>query len=417
MSAIDKQAERKNKMQEQEGVGSPQHFGESFDQTKHQKFIQDIVLRINKKNGTVQMFDQAKIYQTLKRAAQGLEKEISLDLVMQEVTRNLYDNATTFQIEDALILAATAFIEKDPAYSLFSSRLLRQKLAKEVLGASVKQEHYEHTYKRAFVKGVKAGIEHNIIDARLAEFDIEFLANHLMIERDDYLEYLGLRTLYERYFFKVKGVRIELPQMFWMRIAMGLSILEKDKNQRAVEFYNLISTLHFVPSTPTLLHAGGTHPQLSSCYLTTISDDLHHIFKCLGDNAQMSRWSGGIANDWTPLRATGSYIKSIKSGSQGVVPFLKIANDVTAAINRSGSRRGATVAYLEAWHYDFEDFLDLRRNTGDERRRTHDMNTASWLPDLFMKRVIDEQEWTFFSPDETPDLHDLDGKTGRNKII
>lgn len=417
MSAIDKQAERKNKMQEQEGVGSPQHFGESFDQTKHQKFIQDIVLRINKKNGTVQMFDQAKIYQTLKRAAQGLEKEISLDLVMQEVTRNLYDNATTFQIEDALILAATAFIEKDPAYSLFSSRLLRQKLAKEVLGASVKQEHYEHTYKRAFVKGVKAGIEHNIIDARLAEFDIEFLANHLMIERDDYLEYLGLRTLYERYFFKVKGVRIELPQMFWMRIAMGLSILEKDKNQRAVEFYNLISTLHFVPSTPTLLHAGGTHPQLSSCYLTTISDDLHHIFKCLGDNAQMSRWSGGIANDWTPLRATGSYIKSIKSGSQGVVPFLKIANDVTAAINRSGSRRGATVAYLEAWHYDFEDFLDLRRNTGDERRRTHDMNTASWLPDLFMKRVIDEQEWTFFSPDETPDLHDLYGKAFDDRYI
>ncbi|MFS8506841.1 MAG: ribonucleoside-diphosphate reductase subunit alpha [Candidatus Babeliales bacterium] len=417
MSAIDKQAERKNKMQEQEGVGSPQHFGESFDQTKHQKFIQDIVLRINKKNGTVQMFDQAKIYQTLKRAAQGLEKEISLDLVMQEVTKNLYDNATTFEIEDALILAANSFIERDTAYSLFSSRLLRQKLAKEVLGASVKQEHYEHTYKRAFVKGVKAGIEHNIIDARLAEFDIEFLANHLMIERDDYLEYLGLRTLYERYFFKVKGVRTELPQMFWMRIAMGLSILEKDKNQRAVEFYNLISTLHFVPSTPTLLHAGGTHPQLSSCYLTTISDDLHHIFKCLGDNAQMSRWSGGIANDWTPLRATGSYIKSIKSGSQGVVPFLKIANDVTAAINRSGSRRGATVAYLEAWHYDFEDFLDLRRNTGDERRRTHDMNTASWLPDLFMKRVIDEQDWTFFSPDETPDLHDLYGKAFDERYI
>ena len=417
MSAIDKQAERKNKMQEQEGVGSPQHFGESFDQVKHQKFIQDIVLRINKKNGTIQMFDQTKIYQTLKRAAQGLEKEISLDLVMQEVTKNLYDNATTFEIEDALILAATAFIERDPSYSLFSSRLLRQKLAKEVFGTSVKQEHYESSYRRAFVKGIKAGIEHNIIDARLGEFDIEFLANHLMIERDDYLEYLGLRTLYERYFFKVKGVRIELPQMFWMRIAMGLSILEKDKNQRALEFYDLISTLHFVPSTPTLLHAGGTHPQLSSCYLTTISDDLHHIFKCLGDNAQMSRWSGGIANDWTPLRATGSYIKSIKSGSQGVVPFLKIANDVTAAINRSGSRRGATVAYLEAWHYDFEDFLDLRRNTGDERRRTHDMNTASWLPDIFMKRVINEQDWTFFSPDETSDLHDLYGKAFDDRYI
>lgn len=370
---------------------------------------------INKKNGSTQLFDRDKVYQSLQRAAQGLEEHISLDLVMQEVTKNLYDQASTLEIEDALILAATSFIERDPAYSLFASRLLRQKLAKEVLGASTTQDTYAQKYKTQFVESIKAGLEHKIIDPRLAEFDLAYLAEQLDLNRDDLLEYLGLRTLYERYFFKVEGRRTELPQIFWMRIAMGLAILEENKNERAVEFYNLISSLKFVPSTPTLLHAGGTHPQLSSCYLTTISDDLHHIFKCLGDNAQMSRWSGGIANDWTPLRATGSYIKSIKSGSQGVVPFLKIANDVTAAINRSGSRRGATVAYLEIWHYDFEDFLDLRRNTGDERRRTHDMNTASWIPDLFMKRVLEDKDWYLFSPDETPDLHDLYGQAFEKK--
>ena len=364
---------------------------------------------IYKKNGKNEFFDRDKVYASLKRAVKGVEEEISLDLIMQEITKNLHDKASTIDIEDAMVLAAIAFIERDPAYSLVASRLLRQKLSKEVIERSTTQENYAQQYRDAFVRGITAGIERKITDARLAEFDLEYLASNLEIKRDDLLEYLGLRTLYERYFFRVEGRRVELPQMFWMRVAMGLSIQEENKNERALEFYNLISTLNFVPSTPTLLHSGGTHPQLSSCYLTTIDDDLNQIFKCLGDNAQMSRWSGGIANDWTPLRATGSYIKSIKSGSQGVVPFLKIANDVTAAINRSGSRRGATVAYLEAWHYDFEDFLDLRRNTGDERRRTHDMNTASWLPDLFMKRIIEDKPWTLFSPNDVPDLHDLYG--------
>ncbi len=364
---------------------------------------------INKKNGTSQGLDLEKILYSLKRAARGFEATISLELVLNEVTKNLYENASTSEIEDAMIMAATAFIERDTCYSLFASRLLLQKQAKEVFGQSVKAENYASCYQEFFIKGIQEGIKHEITDPRLGEFDLELLAQELKPERDDLLEYMGLRTLYERYFFKVQGKRVELPQMFWMRIAMGLSLLEKDKQKWAIEFYHLISSLRFVPGTPTLLHAGGTHPQLSSCYLTTISDDLYDIFKCLGDNAQMSRWSGGVANDWTPLRATGSYIKSIKSGSQGVVPFLKIANDVTAAINRSGSRRGATVAYLEVWHYDFEDFLDLRRNTGDERRRTHDMNTASWVPDLFMQRVNANGQWTFFSPDEVPDLHDLYG--------
>jgi ribonucleoside-diphosphate reductase alpha chain len=366
---------------------------------------------INKKDGGAVPFSRDKVYLTLKRACKGLESSVVLDLVMQEVTKNLYDKASTGEVEDALILAAISFIEKDPAYSKVGARLLIQKLSKEVFGTSITQETYGQHYYRSFIEGIQIGIDHDLFDKRLLEFDLELLASKLVIERDDLIEYLGLFNLYERYFFKADGRRIELPQMFWMRTAMGLAMLEKEnRNEWAMEFYDVMSTLYYVPSTPTLLHSGGTHPQLSSCFLTTIKDDLNHIFKCYGDNAQMARWSGGIANDWTPLRATGSYIKSIKSGSQGVVPFLKVANDVNAAINRSGRRRGATVAYLETWHYDIEDFLDLRRNTGDERRRTHDMNTANWIPDLFMKRVHADQEWTLFTPDETPDLHDLYGQ-------
>lgn len=366
---------------------------------------------INKKDGESVPFNREKVYLTLKRACQGLEQNVVVDLMMQEVTKNLYDQASTGEVEDALILAAISFIEKDPAYSKVGARLLLQKLSKEVFGASITQETYGQHYYRSFVEGIQLGVEHELFDKRLLEFDLELLAAKLVIERDDLMEYLGLFNLYERYFFKVNERRIELPQMFWMRTAMGLAMLEKEnRNEWAMEFYDVMSTLRYVPSTPTLLHAGGTHPQLSSCFLTTIKDDLDHIFKCYGDNAQMARWSGGVANDWTPLRATGSYIKSIKSGSQGVVPFLKVANDVNAAINRSGRRRGATVAYLETWHYDIEDFLDLRRNTGDERRRTHDMNTANWIPDLFMKRVMEDKSWTLFSPDEVTDLHDLYGQ-------
>lgn len=373
---------------------------------------------VKKKNGSAEMFDYVKVYNCFKRAAHGFEDVVVFDLLMQEVIKNVYDQISTFEIEDALILAAIGLIERDPVYSTIGSRLLQQKLAKEVFGYSVNATHYEQEYRNSFVSGIQSGIEEGLIDPRLGGFDLPYLAAQLELERDDLFGYLGIRTLYERYFFKVKGRRIETPQAFWMRVAMGLAFQEKsNKDDWAVEFYNTISQMLFVPSTPTLLHAGGTHPQLSSCYLTTISDDLTHIFKCLGDNAQMSRWSGGVANDWTPLRATGSYIKSIKSGSQGVVPFLKIANDVTAAINRSGSRRGATVAYLEVWHYDFEDFIDLRRNTGDERRRTHDMNTASWIPDLFMKRLENNEDWTFFSPNEVPELHDLYGKAFEDKYI
>ncbi len=365
---------------------------------------------VNKRNGQKVPFDREKLYGSLQRACHGLGSAVSLSVLMKEVIKNVYDNVTTGHVEDALILAAVAFIENDPAYSLVSARLLRQKLAKEVFQTSVTEETYAYHYKKAFVEGIKEMVELDLLDRRMLEFDLEFLAEKLAIERDDAIEYLGLFNLYERYFGKIEERHVEMPQMFWMRIAMGLCLLESNKNHYAVEFYEVMSKLLYLPGTPTLLHSGNTRPQLSSCFLTTIQDDLHHIFKCLGDNAQMARWSGGIANDWTPLRATGAFIKSIRSGSQGVVPFLKVANDVNAAINRSGRRRGATVAYLETWHFDIEDFLDLRRNTGDERRRTHDMNTANWIPDLFMKRVIDEKEWTLFSPDDVPDLHELYGK-------
>ncbi len=365
---------------------------------------------ISKRNGQLVPLDQEKIYLSLQRACQGLGSAVSVPLILQEVVKNLHDNATTKDIEDALVLSAISFIEKDPAYSKVAARLLRQKISKEIFEVSITEETYAFHYKKSFVESIKEQVQLELLDPRMLEFDLEFLAEKLAIERDDYIEYLGLFNLYERYFSKIGERHVELPQMFWMRVAMGLCLFESNKNQYAVEFYENMSKLQYVPGTPTLLHSGTAHPQLSSCFLTTISDDLHHIFKCMGDNAQMARWSGGIANDWTPLRATGAFIKSIRSGSQGTIPFLKIANDVNAAINRSGRRRGATVAYMETWHLDIEDFLDLRRNTGDERRRTHDMNTANWIPDLFMKRVMEEGEWTLFTPDETPDLHDLYGK-------
>lgn len=364
---------------------------------------------VNKKNGELVPLNREKVYATIKRACRGFEHVVSLDLIMQEFAKNMYDQATTRQVEDALVLAAISFIERDPAYSVVAARLLRQKLAKEVFGQSVTEDSFEQTYRISFVETIKKSVEYQLLDPRMLDFDLHYLAEKMEINRDDAIEYLGLYNLYERYFLQYEDVHLEMPQMFWMRVAMGLALLEENKNERAVEFYTIMSKLLYVPGTPTLLHSGTTHPQLSSCFLTTITDDLHHIFKCMGDNAQMARWSGGIANDWTPLRSTGAFIKSIKSGSQGVVPFLKIANDVNAAINRSGRRRGATVAYLETWHFDIEDFLDLRRNTGDERRRTHDMNTANWIPDLFMKRVMADAEWTLFSPDEVPDLHDLYG--------
>ncbi len=347
----------------------------------------------------------------LYEAAALYQGDINFPFIVEQVEKTVFDGITSKQLEDNIILAVAQLIEKDEAYSYLAARLMHNKIFNEVVGYHPTAENKNESYKRAFVDGIHQGVESGLFDKRLLEFDLHELASHLQPQRDDLLQYIGVRILYNRYLKRdEKSRRYELVQAFWMRVAMGLAIESPNKNKEAIEFYNAMSQLHYVPSTPTLLHAGLVHSQLSSCYLTYVGDDLHHIFKCMGDNAQLSKWSGGVANAWTALRGTNALIKSIGIGSQGTIPFLKIANDTTAAINRSGSRRGAVCAYMEVWHIDYEDFLDLRRNTGDERRRTHDMNTASWIPDLFMKRVLEDGNWTMFSPEEAPDLNETYGK-------
>lgn len=370
----------------------------------------DPILTVKKKDGTLAPLDIERMRQTLSWAARGYEASIDISRILDETIRNMYPEMPCHEVAEAFILGASAFIEQDPSYSSLASRLLFKKLFKEVTDQSVQHAEHHRLYQKSFNKAMTEGVQSGLYDERIKEFDLDFLARHLCPERDELIGYMGLRTLYERYFTKLDEKRIELPQTFWMRIAMGLSFNEPNKNERAVEFYEVMSQLHYIPSTPTLLHASLTRPQLSSCFLTTVEDDLEHIFKCLSDNAQLSKWSGGVANDWTNIRAVGAQIKSIKTESQGVIPFLKINNAVTAAINRSGKRRAATVVYLETWHLEVEDFLDLRKNTGDERRRAHDINTAHWVPDLFMKRVLADGEWTLFSPHDVPDLHHIYGK-------
>ncbi len=374
-------------------------------------------LTLKKADGTKAIFDMKKLNATIDRVSHGYSKEIQPELISQEVVRSIYDGASTTEVEKALILATSSYIEKDPAYSYVAARLFMQKLYKEVLQKSVKEDELADSYRQAFIDNIKLGVEKKFLDRKMLDYDLKRLADRLDLSRDQLFQFMGIQTLYERYFLKANNKRLELPQGFWMRVSMGLALGEEHREEKAAEFYNLISKMNFVPSTPTLFHAGTTHPQLSSCYLTTVNDDLKHIFKCLGDNAQLSKWSGGLGNDWSNIRSTGAMIESTNVESQGVIPFLKIANDVTAAINRSGKRRGATCAYLETWHLDIEDFLELKKNTGDERRRTHDMNTANWIPDLFMKRIMADENWTLFSPDETPELHHLYGSDFEKKYL
>ena len=341
-------------------------------------------LKITKSDGKTVLFNPQKIRETISRVCSKYPDTTSVDSIAKELNRNIFDGASTSDLERALLLASTAFIERDPDYSKVSAGFFLQRLYKEGIGVSVNEHTLEDEYRKTFISGIALGVENKYLDEKLLDFDLEKLSLAIDIERDSLFEFLGIQTLYERYLQKHEEKRFELPQAFWMRVAMGLAFNENNKEARAIEFYNVLSKMQFVSSTPTLFHSGTLHPQLSSCYLTTVSDDLSHIFKCIGDNAQLSKWSGGLGNDWSNIRGTGSHIKSTNVESQGVVPFLKIANDVTVAINRSGKRRGATCAYLETWHLDIEDFLDLRRNTGDDRRRTHDMNTSNWIPDLFM---------------------------------
>ena len=330
--------------------------------------------------------------------------------ILEATLRDLYDGVPMDEVRKSAVLAARALIEKDPAYSYVTARLLLNIIRLEVLGEEASQGEMEARYTAYFPQCVARGIAAELLDPELGKFDLARLGRALDARRDLQFGYLGLQTLYDRYFLHVHGQRIELPQVFFMRVAMGLALREKDREQRAIEFYNVLSTFDFMSSTPTLFNAGTQRSQLSSCYLTTVSDDLDGIYEAIKENALLAKYAGGLGNDWTPVRALGSHIKGTNGKSQGVVPFLKVVNDTAVAVNQGGKRKGAVCSYLETWHLDIEEFLELRKNTGDDRRRTHDMNTANWIPDLFMKRVMQNADWTLFSPSDVRELHDKFGK-------
>ena len=361
-------------------------------------------------NGVEKWLDMAALRTVIEAACEGLGTHIDATPIITETIKNLYDGVPMAQVYDSAILASRTLIEKDPAYSQVTARILMHVIRKEILGKEVLQGDMQAEYSTYFAKYINEGISAELLDPRMREFDLPRLAAALNASRDLQFNYLGLQTLYDRYFLHIEDRRIEMPQAFFMRVAMGLSLNELDRERRAIEFYEILSTFDFMSSTPTLFNSATTRPQLSSCYLTTVDDDLDGIYEALKENALLSKFSGGLGNDWTNVRALGSHIKGTNGKSQGVVPFLKVVNDTAVAVNQGGKRKGAVCAYLETWHLDIEEFLELRKNTGDDRRRTHDMNTSNWIPDLFMKRVMEGGDWTLFSPSNTPDLHDKFGK-------
>jgi ribonucleoside-diphosphate reductase alpha chain len=371
-------------------------------------------IRVTLDDGSKQPLDIGRLRILISEACEGLE-EVDAALIERDTLKNLYDGVTLRDVNTALVMTARTLVEREPNYTHVTARLLMDTLRAEALtflGVATSATHHEmkELYAKALPAYVEKGVEFELLDPRLKEFDLEQLGAALDHERDQQFAYLGLQTLYDRYFIHKDGIRFELPQVFFMRVAMGLAIEEPQKNERAIEFYNLLSSFDYMASTPTLFNAGTLRPQLSSCYLTTVPDELSGIYKAIHDNAMLSKFAGGLGNDWTNVRALGAYIKGTNGKSQGVVPFLKVVNDTAVAVNQGGKRKGAVCAYLETWHLDIEEFLELRKNTGDDRRRTHDMNTANWIPDLFMKRVFDDGKWTLFSPSDVPDLHDLTGK-------
>ncbi|MGI9518799.1 MAG: ribonucleoside-diphosphate reductase subunit alpha [Pirellulaceae bacterium] len=360
-------------------------------------------------DGEMEDLDLSRLERQLNRACADLP-QCSPQELLDSVKRQFYNGIRPGEIAHALVLAARSRIERDPEYDTVAGRLVLNIIYREALGRVAHGDELHELYRTQFSDFIATGIKAKRISPELAGFDLAQIADALVPQRDHLFPYLGLQTIYDRYLLHVEGRRIEAPQYFWMRVAMGLAINEgADRNQRAIEFYNILSTHRFTSATPTLFNAGTLHPQLSSCYLSTAQDDLENIFKVIADNARLSKWAGGLGNDWTNIRATNSHIKGTNGQSQGVIPFLKVVSDTAVAVNQGGKRKGAVCSYLETWHLDIEEFLDLRKNTGDDRRRTHDMHTANWIPDLFMKRVINNESWTLFSPDETPDLHDLVG--------
>ncbi len=368
-------------------------------------------------DGVRRPLDLARLEELIASACEGLGEVVDPKLIVAETLKNIYDGVPADEVRKSAVLSARALIEKDPAYSYVTARLLLHTIRREVLGEEALQAEMKRRYAEYFPQFVARGIRAELLDERLANFDLKRLGAALDASRDLKFGYLGLQTLYDRYFLHIQGTRIELPQAFFMRVAMGLALNEIDRETRAIEFYNVLSSFDFMSSTPTLFNSGTLRSQLSSCYLTTVSDDLDGIYEAIKENALLAKYAGGLGNDWTPVRALGSHIKGTNGKSQGVVPFLKVVNDTAVAVNQGGKRKGAVCSYLETWHLDIEEFLELRKNTGDDRRRTHDMNTANWIPDLFMKRVMENGEWTLFSPSDVPDLHDKCGRAFEKAYI
>lgn len=361
-------------------------------------------------NGVKRPLDLSELRAIIEAAGVGLDQFIDSETILKETVKNLYDGIPVDEVFKSAILSARAQVENDPAYSQVTARLLLHTIRKEVLGQEVPQAAMDTRYAEYFPTFIARGIEAGLLSPELGNYDLTQLGKALNAKRDLQFSYLGLQTLYDRYFLHIGGTRIELPQVFFMRVAMGLALREQNREARAIEFYEILSSFDFMSSTPTLFNSGTLHSQLSSCYLTTVSDDLEGIYDAIKENALLAKYAGGLGNDWTPVRALRSHIKGTNGESQGVVPFLKVVNDTAVAVNQGGKRKGAVCTYLETWHLDIEEFLELRKNTGDERRRTHDMNTANWIPDLFMKRVMENGDWTLFSPSDCPDLHDKYGK-------
>jgi ribonucleoside-diphosphate reductase alpha chain len=372
-------------------------------------------LKVQKRDGRVETFDMSKVRRVFEIAANG-HSAIDIDLLVSNFHTNIFDGIQSRDISQATIMTAKSYIEQDPQYSFVAAKLFLMNYYKDLIGSSdMKNAGFTKCYREAFKYNVKFLVETDHLSADLLGYDLDVLAEAINPDRDNILTYLSVQNLYDRYFIHHEKSRRELPQAFWMRVAMGLAKKEADKEKWAIAFYNQLSQLHFVSSTPTLFNSGTKRSQLSSCYLSTVEDDLSSIFKIIADDAQLSKWAGGLGNDWTNIRATGSKIKGTNGESQGVIPFLKIANDTAVAVNQGGKRKGALCAYIECWHLDFPDFSELRKNTGDERRRTHDMNTAAWIPDLFMKRVEADLDWTLFSPSDVPELHHIFGSAFERK--
>ena len=371
-------------------------------------------IKITLENGDEDTLDIDRLEAMVAEACEGLEGTDSA-LIIEEANKNLYDGVTEDDARTSLVMTARTLVEQEPNYTYVTARILLDNIRTEALSylgmqKQATQSEMKDLYHQAFRNFLGKGVENEILNPELLEMDIERLGKAIDQERDNLFTYLGLQTLYDRYFIHDSETRYELPQVFFMRVSMGLALREEQREERAIEFYNLLSSFDYMSSTPTLFNSGTKHSQLSSCYLTTVPDDLHGIYGAIQDNAMLSKWAGGLGNDWTPVRGLGSQIKGTNGKSQGVVPFLKVVNDTAVAVNQGGKRKGAVCSYLETWHMDIEEFVELRKNTGDDRRRTHDMNTANWVPDLFLKRVSEDKKWTLFTPSDTPDLHDLYGK-------